>query len=310
MPLQLPNLDDRRYADLLEEARSLIPTYAPEWTNHNASDPGITLIELFSYLSEMLIYRVNRVTAPNILSFLKLLNGPDWQPLGKTPQQLTPAEILQVVPETILNLRKLERAVSPADFEQLAREADPRVARAQCLPRLNIDVDLEKEKPGHVSLIILPRAGAAPNLPDIIAAVEASLAPKLLLTTRLHVAGPQFVTVRISPVVVPVGDELEAKVKDSVVRAVTQFLDPLTGGDEGRGWPFGRNVYVSEIYSVIDRLPEIDFVTSIVLTVFASAPFTRREIHNIAGDLIGIEVKPYELVQVSIAPANVTVQTT
>ena len=80
MPLQLPNLDDRRYADLVEEARSLIPTFAPEWTNHNPSDPGITLIELFAFLSEMLIYRLNRVTARNVLSFLKLLNGTDWNP--------------------------------------------------------------------------------------------------------------------------------------------------------------------------------------------------------------------------------------
>ena len=60
MPLPLPNLDDRSYTDLVEEARRLIPTYAPEWTNHNPSDPGIMLIELFAYLTEMLIYRLNR----------------------------------------------------------------------------------------------------------------------------------------------------------------------------------------------------------------------------------------------------------
>jgi hypothetical protein len=79
MPLQLPNLDDRRYADLVEEARSLIPTHAPEWTNHNPSDPGITLIELFAYLTEMLIYRLNRVTDENKKKFLKLLKGSEWK---------------------------------------------------------------------------------------------------------------------------------------------------------------------------------------------------------------------------------------
>lgn len=308
MPLQLPNLDDRRYVDLVEEARSLIPTYAPEWTNHNASDPGITLIELFSYLSEMLIYRLNRVTAPNVLSFLKLLNGPEWTPLGKNPKDLTPAEILQVVPETILNLRKLERAVSPADFEQLALEADERVARARCLPRLNIDVDLEREKPGHVSMIILPRSPTEPDLAGIIATVEADLTPKLLLTTRLHVAGPQFVAITISAVVVSVRDELETNVKESVVRAVTKFLDPRTGGDAGRGWPFGRNVYISEIYSLIDQLPEIDFVTSVTLNTSGGLP--NRELRNSANELMGIEVKPYELVRAQITLADVTVQTT
>ena len=48
MPLRLPNLDDRRYADLMTEARRLISLYDPEWTNHNPSDPGITVVELFA----------------------------------------------------------------------------------------------------------------------------------------------------------------------------------------------------------------------------------------------------------------------
>ena len=56
MPIQLPNLDNRQFTDLMEEALALIPTYAPEWTNHNPADPGITLLELFAYLTEMLIY--------------------------------------------------------------------------------------------------------------------------------------------------------------------------------------------------------------------------------------------------------------
>ncbi|HEX6267913.1 MAG TPA: hypothetical protein VFZ81_13585, partial [Burkholderiales bacterium] len=80
MPLQLPNLDDRRYADLVAEARRLIPVHDPSWTNHNPSDPGITLLELFAYLSEMLLYRLDRVTAEHQRKFLKLLNGPDWTP--------------------------------------------------------------------------------------------------------------------------------------------------------------------------------------------------------------------------------------
>jgi hypothetical protein len=61
MPLEIPNLDDRRWADLVEDARALIPRYAPEWTDHNAHDPGITLIELFAWLAEMQMYRLNRV---------------------------------------------------------------------------------------------------------------------------------------------------------------------------------------------------------------------------------------------------------
>lgn len=55
MPLRAPNLDDRRYADIVAEARSLIPRYAPEWTDHNETDPGITLVQLFAWMVEMLL---------------------------------------------------------------------------------------------------------------------------------------------------------------------------------------------------------------------------------------------------------------
>mgnify|MGYP000965497100 FL=1 len=88
MPLTLPNLDDRRYTDLVDEARALIPTHAPEWTNHNPSDPGIMLVELFAWLSEMLLYRLNRVTDENTRNFLRLLNGRGWQPSGTTAEAL------------------------------------------------------------------------------------------------------------------------------------------------------------------------------------------------------------------------------
>jgi hypothetical protein len=56
MPLDLPNLDDRTYEDLVAEALRLIPNYAPEWTNYNPSDPGITLIEI----SAILILKSNK----------------------------------------------------------------------------------------------------------------------------------------------------------------------------------------------------------------------------------------------------------
>lgn len=293
MPLQLPNLDDRNYADLVEEARGLIPNYAPEWTNHNASDPGITLVELFAYLSELLIYRLNRVTAANYLSFLKLLNGPNWRPFGKLPEELSPAEILQSIPATILNLRKLERAVTPRDFEILALEADSRVARARCLPRLNIDVDMEKEKAGHVSVIILPLQPNDPNLPGLITAVESYLRPKLLLTTRLHVAGPRFLNIRITVGVRSLPDQIKKTVVDRVIEAVKKFFHPLDGGEAGKGWPFGRNVFISEIYSLIDQLPEIDFVEDVTLS-----PIPGRQITNTNGKVIGLDVKPYELVGV------------
>jgi predicted phage baseplate assembly protein len=74
MPIALPNLDDRRWSDLVEQGRALIPLYAPEWTDHNASDPGITLMELLAAVAEMDIYRLNRLTDAQKLRLLALMD--------------------------------------------------------------------------------------------------------------------------------------------------------------------------------------------------------------------------------------------
>jgi hypothetical protein len=77
----MPELDDRDYDDLVQEGLSLLPVAAPGWTNHNPSDPGITLVELLAYFAEMLVYRLGRVTPASRLQFLKLLKGTDWEGL-------------------------------------------------------------------------------------------------------------------------------------------------------------------------------------------------------------------------------------
>jgi predicted phage baseplate assembly protein len=73
MPLPSPNLDDRRFQDIVDEAKRLIPRFCPEWTDHNVSDPGIALIELFAWMTDMLLYRVNQVPAKVYLKFLDLI---------------------------------------------------------------------------------------------------------------------------------------------------------------------------------------------------------------------------------------------
>jgi len=73
MPLTAPNLDDRMFADIVTQAKSLIPRYAPEWTNFNETDPGMTLVELFAWMSEILLYRLNQVPDMNYIKFLQLI---------------------------------------------------------------------------------------------------------------------------------------------------------------------------------------------------------------------------------------------
>ncbi len=68
-----PKLDDRKYQDILEEALALLPRYAPDWTNHNPSDPGVTLLELAAWMTDQILFRLNRVPEKNYVSFLNLL---------------------------------------------------------------------------------------------------------------------------------------------------------------------------------------------------------------------------------------------
>src|ERR1041385_8158194 len=76
VPLPSPILDGRSYQQLRDELIRRIPVYAPEWTDRNASDPGITLIELFSFLGENLLFRFNQIPEATKLAFLKLLQIP------------------------------------------------------------------------------------------------------------------------------------------------------------------------------------------------------------------------------------------
>lgn len=80
MSLQAPNLDDRRFQDIVDETKLLIPKYCPEWTNHNLSDPGVALIELFAWMSEMLMYRLNQVPDRFYTKFLELMGIAPFPP--------------------------------------------------------------------------------------------------------------------------------------------------------------------------------------------------------------------------------------
>lgn len=282
MSIPLPNLDDRTYDDLVQEALSLIPTYAPEWTNHNPSDPGITLIELFAYLTEMLNYRLNRVTNANKQAFLNLISEKK-DPLINEKGELQPLDektLNDKIRTEIVNLRKASRAVSSKDFEDLAMavneteqvqklQQQQKVARARCLPRRNLESPtphaVDVEQPGHVSVVIVPDKPPSSEselqpTDDLLQAVEDYLEPKRLLTTRMHVVRPRYLKIQVRITLVLKPGAKEDIVKNQVVEALLEFFDPLKGGNEGKGWEFGRNIYISEIYQLLDRLPGVDYV--------------------------------------------------
>lgn len=105
MSLQAPRLDDLKFQQIVDELKSRIPLYCPEWTDHNVSDPGITLIELFAYVAEQLLYRMNRMPQQHYLKFANFLGVP-----VPTPQ---PAR----VPVTFWLSKPLTYPGGDSDFE-------------------------------------------------------------------------------------------------------------------------------------------------------------------------------------------------
>jgi predicted phage baseplate assembly protein len=86
--LPAPNLDDRTFQDLVDDAKRLVQQRCPTWTDHNVSDPGVTLIEAVAQMIDQLIYRLNRVPDLNYIKFLELI-GVELRPPAAARGQAT-----------------------------------------------------------------------------------------------------------------------------------------------------------------------------------------------------------------------------
>jgi hypothetical protein len=284
MPIPLPNLDDRSFDELTAEARALIPGLQPDWTDHNPSDPGITLVELLAWLTEMLLFQVNQVPEANVEKFLKLLNGPGWT----RPED---GDLGAEIRRTVLDLRRRYRAVSAGDFEALAMEADPTVRRVRCLPGRDLsssDPERRSGAPAHVSVIVLrdrPGDPAVPRSTDeqVYTALHAYLEPRRTLTTRHHVVGPGYVPVEIAANLALRADATPEETLAAARAALAAFLDPLDGGPGGSGWPFGRAVTAGEVYTVLDRVALVDYVEDVQVNGAALVALDGHELPELTG---------------------------
>lgn len=118
MPIRPPALDDRRYDDLVAELVARIPAHTPEWTNPRAGDPGRTLIELFAWLGDALLYRVNLIPERQRLAFLRLLGQP-LRP-ARPARGLVTVGLKENEPPLAYAIRPAARFAGPVPFE--ARE--------------------------------------------------------------------------------------------------------------------------------------------------------------------------------------------
>jgi len=168
-------------------------------------------------------------------------------------------------------LRTRERAVTEADFEFLARQALPAaIGRVRCLqPRPS---EAGRVAPGQVYVLVVPRL---PDPARYLAPEElelreedadmltAYLDERRLLTTRLSVRAPAYrwVAVRVRLRAAPGADE--SAVEAGVIERLHRLLNPLTGGPEGNGWPFGRDLFVSDVYQSLQGIPDVHFIRGV-----------------------------------------------
>jgi predicted phage baseplate assembly protein len=174
-----------------------------------------------------------------------------------------------------LMLRTRSRAVTAEDFELLTREAAPEIARVRCIPAATA------EDAGHVTICIVP---AAPRDRDVVqfgdllpsettlAAIAERLEASRIIGSVVHVEPPTYqgVTVVARLRSLPRADP--DRVRTDAMAALHRYFDPLIGGPDGRGWPWGRPAQSGDAFSVLQRVPGVDVVEDVRL--FGANPVT------------------------------------
>lgn len=273
MNLPLPNLDDRTYADLVEEAISQISVEYPEWTDHNPTDTGIILIELLAWLTEMTLYQVNQITDENKACFVSLLKGKQWE-LPKVSAQERRDSLQSEIKQTLSDLRRPYWAVTIKDYEQLVLEdwnnspqsKDNKIARVKGLAQRNLKLEnIDTFATGHISLVVVPQVKTDEN--NSHKELMQFLEGRKLLTTRLHIVEPEYVSISIEAELILKDGAKEEELKEKARKEIKDFFDPLNSGKywEGKGWPFGRSIYLSEIYKLLDDLSGVDYVENVII---------------------------------------------
>lgn len=158
-------------------------------------------------------------------------------------------------------LKDINRAVTLSDYEALAYlTPGVRVARAKAIPCYHPVTGFGTAN--AVTVIAVPASSNSLPSPSkmFLRAVFEQLDKHRLLTTRLFVYPPVYVKVNVTADVVARTRWDAANVKKMVCKRLRDFLSPMSGGLEGKGWPFGRPVYLSEIYKIIAGTDGVDYV--------------------------------------------------
>ncbi len=170
-------------------------------------------------------------------------------------------------------LRTQERAVTQRDYEELARRAAPGAARLRCLSADGTGPD--DGGPGAVRVLVVPNAvpdtggrlrfeQLVPD-DDLLATITRHLDERRPIGTRLAVGPPFYQGVTVVATLHAFAAGSAERITATALDALYRYLDPLTGGPDGKGWPFGRPVHAGEVYAVLQRVPGVELVDEVLL---------------------------------------------
>jgi predicted phage baseplate assembly protein len=161
------------------------------------------------------------------------------------------------------------RAVTPQDFETLAREA-ANIKRALAMPLAHPDFP-GMQVPGVITVVVVPDAddnGPTPTPSEgTLRTVCAYLNQRRLLTTEVYVTKPVYKQVSVTAELVVEDNADLAEVREGVDKALLTYFHPLKGGENGTGWPFGGDIFYSRVYSRIFTQPGVQRIERLVITV-------------------------------------------
>ncbi len=286
MSIQLPELATRTYRDILDEMVSSIPKYSENWTNYNPSDPGIMILEILAWIFDATLYRIDRLPEETYLNFLRLVAGAEGEEVAMLLDKLNNnpnsdryhidlLEFLQKIEDkneegktsttdmkaaVLKFMQSNYRAITKENFEALAIEATnnrgndkPKVKKA--IVNGNLD--------GNVEIIII--SDRLDHYGELKETVKKYIEPRKLICTKIIVKEPVYshLNIYIEVVLLPniLTDLTSKKIRDNIIG----FLDPLKGGDEKKGWIYGRAVSIFELFHIIEETEGVDHAESVIM---------------------------------------------
>lgn len=159
-------------------------------------------------------------------------------------------------------LKNRNRAITAEDYEQIALQSSGRIARAKCLPNFKSSAKLQ---PGYVTILVIPQSGE--NKPKLSLQLKKQIEDYLkeysASTSNLQVLEPLYLELAIKASIIVNSTDVLPDVENESQKRIKEFLHPITGGFDGKGWEFGRAPCISDFYTLLEKIDGVDYIENL-----------------------------------------------